>query len=370
MNQKKLVYMFLIMSISLILSLPILNLSFAYKNEKMNIENFTKKQLFSTDNLESIINYFVYEIFNFSLDTSQVIAGKDKFLFLGNSYVSVIDKTNGTFYYTDKQINVWTSKLKQIQDWYEKLGIKFVMVVASNKHTIYNDKLPKSIVYREGKTITDDIVESALKKNIHILDLKKVLKYNKQYKQLYYKTDTHWNHYGAFIGYINTVKYLNTLYRKKFKIPEYDMKEILLKEGGDLTRFLKINHFLADNGEVDYKFIFESNSKLCYGKISKTYQLKKCSPRIIKKDFNQYIINNNAPNKEKLLYLCDSFGMKNTQAYSETFNTLWRLHLGYINGITLANFIQKHKPDIVIYEIVERNLGSYYTVVDLPKILK
>lgn len=366
MKQKKLVTYFLIVSIALTLFIPVLNLLFTYKNTKINLQSFSKKQLFSTDNLESIINYFAYKTFNISLNEAQVITGKDNFFFLGNSHVNIIDKTKGTFQYTNKEIDIWTTKLKKLQDWYEKQGIEFIIVIAPNKHTIYSDKLPDTIVYKEGETITDAIVKSSLNKDIHILNLEKALREKKQDKQLYFNTDTHWNNYGALIGYINTIRYLNTTYKKHYKIPKYNIIETKGNGGGDLTNFLRINHFLSDNHEKNYNLIFKKKSKLCYGKITKTNTLKQCTQGM-KNTFNQYVINKNSLNKEKLLYLCDSFGMKNTKLYKETFNTVFRVHLAYINGNVLASFIQEHKPDVVIYQIIERNLGSNHTVADMSE---
>ncbi len=365
MKQKKLVYYFFIISISLTLLLPILNLSFAYKDTTINLHSFKKQQLFSTNNLESIKNYFVYKMFNISLNESQVVVGKDKFFFLGNSFRNVMDKAKGTFLYSNKDIDIWSNKLKRLQDWYEKQGIQFIVVVASNKHTVYSDKLPDGILYKENETITDDIVKHSLNKDIHILNLKKALREKKQDKQLFFRTDTHWNNYGALIGYINTIKYLNTTYKKNYRVADYNIKEKTIGMAGDLTNFLRINNFLSNSYEKDYSLIFNKTSKICYGEITKTNNLKRCSP-IIKKTFNQYIINKNSLHKEKLLYLCDSFGIANTQVYKETFNTVWRFHLTYTNGGVLADFIQENKPDVVIYQIVERDLGNNSIVTDIP----
>ena len=365
MKQKKLVYYFLIIAILLTLFLPVLNLSFSYKYEKINTQSFSKKQLYSTDNLESIINYFVYKTFNFSMNESQVITGKDNFFFLGNGHVNIIDKTKGTYPYTNKDIDSWATKLKKLQDWYETQGIQFIIVVAPNKHTVYSDKLPDGIIYNEGGTITDDLVKYSLNKDIHILNLKKALREKKEDKQLFFHTDTHWNNYGALIGYINTMEYLNTIYSENYKQPEYTMKETRTSGVGDLINFLKIKHLLSNNYEKNYNFSFKKKTKVCYGEISKTYKLKKCSPDI-KNTFNQYMINKNSSNKEKLLYLCDSFGTANTQLYKETFNTVWRLHLAYINGSVLADFVKENKPDVVIYQIVERTLYNNFILEDMP----
>ena len=368
MKQKKLVIYFLIISISLTLFLPALNLYFGYKTQKVNLHNFSKKQFFSTDNLESIINYTVYKTFNFSLNEPQVVAGKDGFFFLGNRFARVIDKTKTTFQYTDEQINSWTTKLKKLQDWYEKQGIEFIIVIAPNKHTVYDDKLPNNIKAKIGKTVTNRIVQSSLQKNIHIKNLEQVLRKKKRDKQLYFKTDTHWNNYGAQIGYIDTMKYLNITCNKHYEIPKYTMTEITSSGGGDLTNLLKINQLLSDNYEKDYTLIFNKKSKICYGNITKTNKLKKCTSGV-KSSFNQYMMNENASNKEKLLYLCDSFGLENSQLYEHTFHTVWRFHLGHMNSGILGNFIQEHKPDMVIYQVVERDIGNNSIIDDIPSVL-
>ena len=368
MNQKKLVYIFLVIAITLTLFLPVLNVYFASKNIKNNVHNFTKQQLFSTDNFESLMNYFVYKTFNFSLNERQVIVGKDGFFFLGNGFGAIIDKTTGTFPYNARDIDIWTGKLKTLQDWYEKQGIQFIVVVASNKHTIYSDKLPDKIVYKEGENFTDVIVKQALDKNIHILNLKEVLREKKEDKQLYFYTDTHWNNYGAQLGYINTMQFLNNTYGQEYKIPRYTMKEEKVSGGGDLSNLLKINKLLSTSHEKDYNFIFNEKRTISYGKITKKNGLSKCTPNV-KKKFNHYTINKKALNKEKLLYLCDSFGLVNSPLYEETFHTLWRFHISYTHGKMLTEFIKKNKPDIVIYQVIERDLGNNSIVDDFPNIV-
>jgi alginate O-acetyltransferase complex protein AlgJ len=371
MRQRKLVYTFVILSILFVLSLPILNLSFAYiyKNKKITLQSFSKQQLFSTDNLESITNYLFYKAFNISMNEGHVIAGKDDFLFLGKGHAGIIEKTKGTFPYQLQEIDVWTAKLKELQDWYEEMGIEFILIVAPNKHTVYSDKLPDDIPYREGKTITDDIVNYAHKKDIHILNLKNTLREEKEEKQLYFHTDTHWNTYGAHIGYINSIHHLNLTYGKNYTLVGYTMKESTPTGDGDLSKLLKISNFLSNDHEKEYELIFNNESDLCYGKITAKNTLETCTSGD-KNMFNQYIINTTAPNKEKLLYLSDSFGVANSQLYFETFGTVWRFHLQYMHGKALIDFIKEHKPDVIIYQVVERDLYNPYIIEGVPQILK
>jgi len=364
MKHKKSIYYFLIFSLLFSLSLPALNLFLTHKYQKLDKHIFSKERLFSTDHLESIRNYLVYKLLNVSVNETQVIAGKDGFFFLGNGFSRIIDKTTGRLSYAKKDIDPWVDKVKQLQNWYQKQGIEFILVIAPNKHTVYNDKLPKGIVYKEGGTITDDIVEKLHQKNIPVLNLKNVLRTKKEEKLLYFHTDTHWNDYGGYIGYIATMHYLNKTYGEDYKIAKYIIKETKKNGGGDLTNFLKINHLLSENYEKNYQFTATHTSNLCYGVITLDNQLTQCTPGV-KYKFNQYSINKNAINKEKLLYICDSFGLVNSERYEETFQTVWRFHVAYKSKSTLADFVKAHKPDIVIYQIVERDLMNNTIIDDL-----
>ena len=367
MKQKKLVHYFLILSISLTLFLPVINLFFTYKYNHIKWQHFSKEHLFSTDNFESIINYIVYKAFDFSLNEPNVIVGKDNFFFLGNIHSRVIDKTRGTFPYTQKDIFNWASKIKTLQNWYEEQGIKFLIVIASNKHTIYHDKLPKHITYSKTGTLTDDIVQYARSQGVHILNLKEILREKKDDAQLYFYTDTHWTNYGALLGYISTMKYLNNIYTQNYEQPQYTITLGHTSGNGDLTKFLRINRYMGDTYETEYMLNFKSNPQLCYGIIDTKNTLQRCTSGN-KNKFNQYTINTHAPNKKKLLYLCDSFGLANSQLYSQTFHTVWRLHISYTKGSMLAKFIQKNKPDIVIYQVVERDFGNNTILDDMPYI--
>lgn len=366
----KLIKYFIIISIIIISILPIYNF---YDYAK----KYDYSKLFNTDTIEEYINYTVYKLFNRSLVQDSVITGKDDFLFLGNKYKNVLHKTNGIYRPSDKEIDEWTNKLRDLQSWYEDRGIKFVLVIAPNKHTIYREKLPNWMKY-SGKTITDDIVKHTNKKNINVLDLRQILINNKKDKTLYMKTDTHWNNVGASIGYDATIAYINNTYRINLAKPTYIIKN-KYRDAGDLANFLKIKTLLADDYENVYTFDFGYDYYVCNGKINRDNNaLEKCenviNPYMYINSKPQYMINNNSLNKQKLLWLCDSYAggdggkVANSQLYNATFQIIWKWHFGQINGSRLSDFINKYKPDFVIYQIVERDLYKQYILKKLPKI--
>jgi len=372
MKQKKLVIYFISL-VTITISLPpIFNIFFIFTANKINTEHLNQKYLFSTDNIESNLNYYFYHTFAISFNTKQVIIGKDNFLFLGNNYEKVLDKTQGNYPYTLNDIEQWTQKLHNLQNWYESKNIKFVIVIAPNKHSIYNDKLPVKITYKKGETITDDIVRLASSKNVNILDLRNTLRKSKEKHEniLYLKTDTHWNGLGASIAYEETIKYLNHRYNGNYKTPEYFYKDV--DDGGkDLANFLKITSILPKNHETSIWFDFDKKYDICLGNINKaTHDLESCksveNPRFSINAQPQYTVNNQALNNENALILCDSFCLHNSQLYNTSFKNIWKFHYGHINGVKLSSFVNKNKPNIVIYQVVERGLYNHGIVTLLP----
>jgi len=368
MTYKKSATYFLIIVIICTSFLPIVNISIGIFENTLSF-NDNKKKLFSTDKCESYLNYVVYKLFNKSLVEKNVIAGRDNFLFLGNGFNNVLKKTQGIDRPSKTEIDKWSDKLKFLQQQYESKGIKFIIVIAPNKESVYKDKLPSGMNYN-GKTITDDIVESALNKNINMLDLRSLLEKEKYSNNelLYFKTDTHWNMKGASLGFESTINFINDTYKINIEKLHYTL-QLSSRGGGDLTRFLKIKDLLSSTYDNDFSLIFEKNIEVCKGNINKDNgSLEKCfdTPNPIT-DINaqpQYIINKGLKGY-RLLLLCDSFGVAPSQLYNASFNTIWKWHYDQLNGEKLSKFIDDNKPDIVIYQIIERALYDWKSM-ELP----
>ena len=369
MSQKKSVLYFITIVIIILSPLPILNTFFLYQNDNLNEKTFNKQQLYTTDPIESNINYILYKEYKTTLYKNKVIVGKDNFLFLGNSFKKVLDKAQGIYPYTLGEIDWWTTKLKNIQNYYNTNGIKFAIIIAPNKHTIYSDKLPNNIIYKTGKTITDEIVKYAKQKNINILNLKDTLLQNKIRTQLYFTTDTHWNNQGAEIGYKESMKFLANTFKVDYKLPKYSMPIAKDRRSGDISAILKINNLLPFNNEIEYQYKFEKNNQICLGNIDR-YSLnfdkcKKANNPYINSAIPQYIINEEASNNSKLLWICDSFATASSKFYTRTFKETWVMHHNHIHGEKLAKFVKSIQPDLVIYQIVERDLYYPNLVLDL-----
>lgn len=359
MKSKKLILYFFVVTAFLMFVMPTINFfSFVHKNGFSKIKEIKKETFLNTDTIESIVNLVAYRYFNLSLVPNKVVTGKDNFLYLGNDYNEILNKTNGNYRPTKKELKAWIDTLKKLQNWYEKKDIKFLVVVAPNKHSVYAEKLPEWMYY-EGRTITDDIIKLSNNKNINILDLRSALIDAKQFgKPMYNKYGTHWNKFGASIGYVKTIEYLNDALNMNLK--KVNFKILDNPKGNDrgLLRFLKIDDKIK---QYENEYAYDLNDKICIGNINKmTGELLPC--KVISNrsmgvnNRPKYIINDNAVNNYNLLFICDSFGIAPSELYNASFKSVFKWHHAHLRGNKLVKFINKNKPDLVIYQIVERAL--------------
>jgi alginate O-acetyltransferase complex protein AlgJ len=96
----------------------------------------------------------------------------------------------------------WQKLLETRRDWLAKRGIKYLFVVPPNKESIYPEHLPEWANNPGAVTVLDQfLAHMKAHSTVEILDLRPALKTAKQTARTYLYTDTHWNYYGAFMGY-------------------------------------------------------------------------------------------------------------------------------------------------------------------------
>lgn len=58
--------------------------------------------------------------------------------------------------------------------------------------------------------------------SVQFVDIRDLLIQRKDDGLLYFKTDTHWNELGSFVGYTALLEYINTIYADISPIPQED----------------------------------------------------------------------------------------------------------------------------------------------------
>jgi hypothetical protein len=77
----------------------------------------------------------------------------------------------------------------------------YLFVVVPDKHTIYPEMMPTYMSRRDPPSQLDQVVAIAGAAGLPALDLRAALRAGKADGQVYLKDDSHWNDWGAYLGY-------------------------------------------------------------------------------------------------------------------------------------------------------------------------
>jgi len=286
-----------------------------------------------------------YKLVKFGIGDSpsdDVTIGKDGWLFLGSikkgytKYNDPIGDARNANLYSNDELKVFASYMESLKTWLSDKGIEYVFVIVPNKHTIYFDKLPSYISKVNVQSSTDQLVEY-LKSHtaVTVVDLRKILMENKKH-QLYYKTDTHWNHYAANIAQHEIMLEIEKLYPKLIN-PEYFNLREEIRGGGDLANFMGVEDFKESNPQPVF-----TNS---------------CNPIKHPKDVEDTATNSFLCEGQKInaLIFRDSFFNALQPYFERKFKKstyIWQK----LNYPALKEYLEKGRYDIVIEEWVERSL--------------
>jgi len=261
-----------------------------------------------------------------------VILGKNGWLFYDSKYKEPYDTledyiSSGTV--SMEELEKCKDVLLAMEAVCKKEDIPFVFMIAPNKMSIYGEQFMPDIYERENAVTKTDILVDYLRENtdLNIVYPKAELLKYKDSINLYYKLDTHWNSLGGYIGY-------RELYEAVFneKLPVIEEIDYIPNEihSGDLAEMLKCDRMTDIRYDIKYKDDISVEKEGAYN------------------DF--YCVSDNKQGN-KLLMFRDSFAIAMEPYIVRDFS---ESHLVW-NGIIDSGLIQKERPDIVVYELVERS---------------
>lgn len=306
-------------------------------------ENFAFRNVFFLTN-----SIFCNKFFQESALPEKVILGKKGWLYY-NDLGSISDYRRMTQLDTNLMRYIATTFTIR-RNWLAKKNIKFYILTAPNKERIYPDYMPSYIRIIDGLGHNSlDYIKKYLWEmaKLEVIDPSDSLLVARRRRDVFYKTDTHWNTYGGFKGYqclLNEIsKDFSSL--KVFQDEQFTIQETFNNEG-DLSSMLGLNN-IYPRKEYMMRFI-DSNRKLDYNVPSEmilryTNSIPDSSQRL------------------KLLLFRDSFGSYLVpflnQQFAETV-IVW-------NYFFMNKLIEEEKPDIVVFESLQRFL-VYATTMQNP----
>lgn len=131
---------------------------------------------------------------------SPVIIGRDGWLFY--SAENLVDDYRCTRPFTAAELDYWKKLLTDRRDWLRKRGIRYIVTVAPNSQTINSEFMPRSFNRVHPQSRLDQLLAHLRGPDaVEIVDLREALREARTQFNTYHKTDTHWNDFGAFVGY-------------------------------------------------------------------------------------------------------------------------------------------------------------------------
>jgi hypothetical protein len=242
---------------------------------------------------------------------------------------------------------------RNIQSCYQyaqQQGITLLIVVPPNKASIYPDKLPDQIRPLSEKSRLDQLNEYLEGEGISkVLDLRSPLREARQQRDVYYQMGTHWNETGAYVAYVEIIKALAVdhpelvPYPDKFLQFREDTASANSRGDKELARMIQANYIRLEPNLFATRDLLEMVNQIDFPGATIGYH------RIT------WIPGSDLPT---LMMFHDSFGLAGLNGFlslnfSKVSYIFRQASADFLNRKTIAMFA----PDVVIYEVVERNLN-------------
>lgn len=301
----------------------------AYINDNIIIKSYAVK-------LNSLIKYFLFNVSS----SDKVIKGKEEWLyFVGED--GAINRYEQPL--KEESLDIIIKNLDKLHDHLHSKHIEFIFFMVPDKQTIYPEYLPSTqkTWMEMNPGIYSQISRELLKGNKeYFLDiLSSIMEKKKIGIKVYYKTDSHINNNSINIVYHEIIKKLNRNNNSRF-IDPVAYKTYHMRYSGDLaTNFLSLENILYETDEFPSMEIpqpeYINNDKINF------------------KD-SAFVLDNYVYKSDKTIFM-----MRDSQSdwlipyLSNTFKKIISLQCWDIKD-NYKEIIDMYKPDIVIFECVER----------------
>lgn len=317
-------------------------------------KSFFDDQFESRGRLVALNSAIRYELFNVS-SSGKVLPGKHGALFYaGEPVVPRYDFGHEAAQFrrvlpvTRRRLDRLRAILESRRKWAHDMGAEFLFVIAPDKSSSYPEQMPEWMNRLDGPTFTDLLVAHLKATSVvDVVDLRPAIRRAKESgRPLYYLHDTHWNHEGAFVGYGAITERLR---RSRPAIPLLGPDDVVRSRDpepyqGDLARMLHLEAELAEDSTRlllktprarPIPFPLDATPVATWSKPPQAFRID--DPRL-----------------PKALVYHDSFMKSMTPYLAENFET----SIFIPDYRVVASTVRGYKPDVVIFECIERSL--YY----------
>jgi len=296
--------------------------------------------------LIKIFNNFKYKVGDKVF--ANAVIGKDGWLyFTGDMSIQDYQKTSVISIGNVKRITQILNQFKKITDQY---GGTVLLVIPPDKSTVYPQYMPDEIPVIGQISSLDRLVDYMNKNgNVEVLDLRSTLESASKSREIYYRTDSHWNCYGAFYGYEAILSELAVSYPH---IAHYSLGDFEL---------ISSRHSLLDIAALMGLSLNEEDEMSVIPKFKNRISVVPMAGMGSMGESLRSVTNMDAESSPDVMIFHDSFYTACLDQFMEpTFRSTVSLHYGDAQLTNYLDMVAAQKPDIVIVEFVERQMEYFF----------
>ena len=272
--------------------------------------------------------------------SSDVLRGRNGFLFLGDapSRAYISGRTPA-----DADLDYMVQVYKGRADFVRSRGARFVLLFPPDKSTIYPELLPDGVTLVRP-TGLERLIPRLRAAGIETLDVTPAVRAAAQQGDAYSHGDTHWNSRGSFAAYRVIAEALRSSGMKA--VSPSDLHETTRLGDGDLLRLAGVGLIYRDE-KFDYDFVKRAK------RVETPQYAEAGQPRE-----QPYATVVEDPSLPTAVFFGDSFALALRPFVSEGFRRV--LHVQYAAQPFNEHIIVAEHPNVVIQELVERNLAGHF----------
>jgi hypothetical protein len=283
-----------------------------------------------------------------------VVLGREGWLFHAGD--RTFEQLRGEDRFTPAQLDRWIDRMEQRRAWLAERGIALLLVVVPNKERVYAELLPATHAQVGPVSRMTQLTERVRERGspLQVLDLTDILVAAKREMQVFAKNDTHWSGAGGFRAYQAIMRRLQPMLPTLQPLEVGAMKPVAFTYPAyqlDLLRMLGLG-WHGPSETLDYPLFREEPPWSMQRKdvvVDGVPQVRLSSSR------------SGAPSS---LWLRDSFSDTIAVYLNATFGSAVLMpHRGMRFD---AHLIEAERPDVVVYEVVERFLVDELPPDSLP----
>ncbi len=289
--------------------------------------------------------------FGGSQTSTKLLKGVDDWYF--NTDNRLLEDFTGRNLFSESDLNRWILSYRSKKEWLAERGVRYLFIVPPNKQTIYGEFIGKPLADHRGPSRFAQI-KSALSYSDRatLVDPAAALLQHKDSVPLFFKSDTHWTPYGAYLAYRVIAERIESLFpgiefRDDFRFtgPITRSCDSTGRNCGDLT------NMLLDFDSFEESFRDVKPFARCARKAALDFL-----PHDTTSASKERYFSTSCPSAQlKAVVFFDSFFVAIEPYFSENFKQVIYLLKEY-DQRDVEMLLEAFNPDIVIEERVERHL--------------